>query len=108
MSFHKKFCNWASQKKININKVTYKRAENAFIDTLACILSGVKEKQSKVAFKYCLENNHSGKILYIKLEEQLLIYREPKLSNLKFCYQLLIHLLHQYYQILFHGCLFLK
>ena len=44
MSFHKKFCNWASQKKININKVTYKRAENAFIDTLACILSGVKEK----------------------------------------------------------------
>ena len=27
MSFHKKFCNWASQKKININKVTYKRAE---------------------------------------------------------------------------------
>ena len=51
MSFHKKFCNWASQKKININKVTYKRAENAFIDTLACILSGVKEKQSKVALK---------------------------------------------------------
>ena len=49
MSFHKKFCNWASQKKININKVTYKRAENALIDTLACILSGVKEKQSKVA-----------------------------------------------------------
>ena len=62
MSFHKKFCNWASQKKININKVTYKRAENAFIDTLACILSGVKEKQSKVALKYCLENNNSGKI----------------------------------------------
>ena len=49
-------------KKININKVTYKRAENAFIDTLACILSGVKEKQSKVALKYCLENNNSGKI----------------------------------------------
>ena len=43
MSFHKKFCNWASQKKININKLTYKRAENAFIDTLACILSGVKK-----------------------------------------------------------------
>ena len=63
MSFHKKFCNWASQKKININKVTYKRAENAFIDTLACILSGVKEKQSKVALKYCLENNNSGKIM---------------------------------------------
>ena len=63
MSFHKKFCNWASQKKININKVTYKRAENAFIDTLACILSGVQEKQSKVALKYCLENNNSGKIM---------------------------------------------
>ena len=63
MSFHKKFCNWASQKKININKVTYKRAENAFIDTLACILSGVKEKQSKVALKYCLENNNSRKIM---------------------------------------------
>jgi len=62
MSFHKKFCNWASQKKININKVTYKRAENAFIDTLACILSGVKEKQSKVALKYCLENNNSKNI----------------------------------------------
>ncbi len=63
MSFHKKFCNWASQKKIKINKATYKRAENAFIDTLACILSGVKEKQSKVALKYCLENNNSGKIM---------------------------------------------
>ena len=62
MSFHKKFCNWASQKKININKVTYKRAENAFIDTLACILSGVNEKQSKVALKYCLENSNLGKI----------------------------------------------
>ena len=60
MSFHKKFCNWASQKKIDINKVTYKRAENAFIDTLACILSGVNEKQSKVALKYCLENNKSS------------------------------------------------
>ena len=62
MSFHKKFCNWASQKKIKVNKETYKRAENAFIDTLACILSGVKEKQSKVALKYCLENNNLGKI----------------------------------------------
>ena len=59
MSFHKKFCNWASQKKIRINKVTYKRAENAFIDSLACILSGVKEKQSKVALKYCLESKNS-------------------------------------------------
>ena len=62
MSFHKKFCNWASQKKIKINKVTYKRAENAFIDTLACILSGIKEKQAKIALKYCIENNSSGKI----------------------------------------------
>ena len=66
MSFHKKFCNWASQKKININKVTYKRAENAFIDTLACILSGVKEKQSKVALKYCLENNKHSVDFYKK------------------------------------------
>ena len=41
MSFHKKFCNWASQKKINIYRVTYIRAEYAFIDTVACILSGV-------------------------------------------------------------------
>ena len=74
MSFHKKFCNWASQKKININKVTYKRAENAFIDTLACILSGVKEKQSKVALKYCLENNNSGKIMVFGGGKKLLLY----------------------------------
>ena len=49
-------------KKININKLIYKRAENAFIDTLACILSGIKEKQSKVALKYCLENHNSKNI----------------------------------------------
>ena len=47
MSFHKIFCNWATQKNIKINKLIYKKAENALIDTLACILSGVKEQQSK-------------------------------------------------------------
>ena len=62
MSFHKKFCNWATQKNIKINKLAYKKAENAFIDTLACILSGVKEQQSKIALKYCKESNNFGKV----------------------------------------------
>ena len=62
MSFHKKFCSWATQKNIKVNRLTYKRAENALIDTLACILSGVKEQQSKIALKYCTESNNFGKV----------------------------------------------
>ena len=62
MVFHEKFCEWASQTKLKINKNSHKRAENALIDTLACILSGINEKQSKTALKFTLENSENGNI----------------------------------------------
>ena len=62
MFFHEKFCNWASQTKLKINKNSHKRAENALIDTLACILSGINERQSKTALKFTKENLEKGNI----------------------------------------------
>jgi len=62
MFFHKKFCKWASQTKLKINKNSHKRAENALIDTLACILSGINEKQSKTALEFTKENSEKGNI----------------------------------------------
>tara|TARA_A100001011_G_C14212673_1_gene800615 strand:+ start:18 stop:1352 length:1335 start_codon:yes stop_codon:yes gene_type:complete len=61
-SFQQIFCKWASKKKLQKNKFAYFKAQNAFIDTLACILSGVKEKQSKIAIKSCLETSNFGNI----------------------------------------------
>ena len=62
MVFHEKFCKWASQTKLKLNKNSHKRAENALIDTLACILSGINEKQSKTALKFTIENSEKGNI----------------------------------------------
>ena len=71
MVFYKEFCKWASQNKLIINKNSHKRAENALIDTLACIISGINENQSKTALKFCLENSQKGNIKIFNYNKKL-------------------------------------